>query len=509
MSQLVYRTLTLCLVALLCPLARAQAVPEASKFADQPAAIVPMTGQIDDSTTEQLIRRFDKAKSLGAKVIVVAIDSPGGQVPASMDISRFLKRQTDVHTIAWVKDKAYSGASMVAVACNAIYMAPGSVIGDCAPIIFDNSGGLASMAATERAKQESPIVDEFIDSAHRNGYSPVLLTAMVTLRKPVFVIQNEQGKLRVVDKAEYKELTSGEDAEWKLADGFENVNRPHDLVTLRAKQAEELGLSKGQADSPQSLLSGLRDPVVADLSPTTGDQIISFFNNPFVRMILLTIFLQSLYITLTAPGHGAAEATALVTLALLIGVPLLTGYAQWWEVAVIFGGLALCAFEILVFPGHFVSLILGSIMLVVGLVMTFVPLGLPGWVPSSSVVWHGVQNGLLVIVGALFGWMLLAIWLRRYLKTIPYFNRLILTATTGNVAAAPLPGDKPRQEAWPFIGTIGIAATDLRPGGSAQFPYADTTRNSQVVSSSGYIPQGAKVFVEEIQGSSVRVRAVE
>ena len=37
-----------------------------------------------------------------------------------MEISRYLKRQSDVHTIAFVKEKAYSGAAMVAVACDEI-----------------------------------------------------------------------------------------------------------------------------------------------------------------------------------------------------------------------------------------------------------------------------------------------------------------------------------------------------------------------------------------------------
>jgi hypothetical protein len=49
---------------------------------------------------------------------------------------------------------------------------------------------------------------------------------------------------------------------------------------------------------------------------------------------------------------------------LLIGIPLLTGYASWLEVAMIFIGLALLAFEIFIFPGHFVSGIVGLVMMV-------------------------------------------------------------------------------------------------------------------------------------------------
>jgi membrane-bound serine protease (ClpP class) len=507
MNKLHVSLLAILTALVLSPRLHAESKPAVPSGPGQPAAVVSLVGEIDDYSRDDLIKRIEKAKAAGAKVIIVSIDSPGGMVTSSMEISRYLKRQADVHTIAFVKEKAYSGAAMVAVACDEIWMAPDSPLGDCAPIVFNNTGGLEALPDTERAKQESPVVDEFLDSARRNGYSPLLLSSMVSLKNPVVVVQNESGELRVVPEAEFNKGDMAKDG-WKLATGYENVDGAGKLVTVYPSQAIALGLAKGEAPSAQSLASTLGDPLVADLTPSVGEKLVHFLGNPFVRMILLTIFLQALYIALHAPGHGAAEAVAIVSLGLLIGIPLLTGYATWWEVGAIFLGLALCAFEIFVFPGHFVSLILGSLLVVFGLVMTFVPMGLPGWLPSAAAAWHGIQNGLLVIVGALTCWFLLTMWLRRYLPSIPYFNKLILTATTGNTATKTLPGDRRPTDVWPFIGTVGIAATDLRPGGSVAFPYADATRTSAVVSASGYLPQGTKVVVEEIQGSSVRVRAV-
>jgi membrane-bound serine protease (ClpP class) len=477
--------------------------------AAQSAAIVPLTGEIDDYSKQDFIHRFDQAKALGAKVIIVDIDSPGGLVPSSMELSRYLKRQDGIRTVAFVKEKAYSGAAMVAVACKEIWMAPNSPLGDCAPIIFNHDGSLKSLGDTERAKEEGPVVDEFLDSARRNGYDPLLLSAMVSLRNSIFVVTNDKGTLRVVNQTDYDALTK--EGTWKLAPNFENVDGSGKLVTVYPKEAIALGLARGEAFSAHDVAAKRGDPIVADLTPGAGEKLIEFLNHPFVRMILLTVFLQSLYIVLHAPGHGAAEAVATVSLGLLLGVPLLTGYAQWWEVAVIFGGLALCAFEIFVFPGHFVSLILGTLMVVFGLVMTFTgkePTGLPGWLPSLQSTWHGVQNGLLAVLGAMICWFFLSMWLRRYLPRIPYFNKLILTATTGNIAELARPGERSTIEPWPFVGTVGIAKTDLRPGGSVEFPYADSSRPTAVVSASGFVNRGSKVVVEEIQGSSVRVRVV-
>ncbi len=225
------------------------------------------------------------------------------------------------------------------------------------------------------------------------------------------------------------------------------------------------------------------------------------------------IFLQSLYIVLHAPGHGAAEAVAVVAFTVLVGVPLLTGYAQWWEILVVLIGLARCAFEVLVFPGHGVSLAVGALMVIFGLVMTFagpVP-GQPSFLPATQAGWHGVERGLAAVSSALVCSVILSVWMRKYLPKMPYFNRLILTATSGT-ALCQTPSAQKNESAldtWPFVGTVGIATSGLRPGGSARFPYGDDSRVASVQSASGYIEPGGKLVVQEIQGNRIVVRAIK
>ena len=507
MNAVRFSILSVILAVVVGPVRAIKAEEISSAASNEAVAIVPLRGQIDDYSRNDFFRRFERAKSMGARVVIVSIDSPGGLVTPSMEISRFLKREDGVRTVAFVTDKAYSGASLVALACQEIWMAPSSVIGDCAPIIFNTEGQLQPLPTAERAKQESPILAEFYDSAKRNGYNPLVAAAMVDVGRSVYLLQNQAGQFKAVDEAEYGKL-KGTDG-WNDAPGFRvPIDGPTSLLTVNPDEAKALGLSKGTVSSVQTLVAKIGGHVVADLTPGLSEAFVEFLNNPFVRMILLTIFLQSLYIALHAPGHGAAEAVAVVSLAALVGVPLLTGYAQWWEVAVIFIGLGLCAFEIFVFPGHLVSLIVGSVMVVAGLVLTFAgkePSGMPGWLPSLQQTWHGIQNGLMAVVGGFFLTVLLSLWVRRFLPSIPYFSRFILTATTGNTADV-----KPSQsqDAWPFVGSVGIAMTDLKPGGSVEFPYADASRATAVVSSSGYVPAGTKVAVEQVQGNFVRVRAI-
>jgi membrane-bound serine protease (ClpP class) len=176
-------------------------------------------------------------------------------------------------------------------------------------------------------------------------------------------------------------------------------------------------------------------------------------------------------------------------------------------------GLVLLALEIFVIPGFGVAGIAGIVLVLGGMVMTFVgnTPGLPGiW--RLPQMWNGVQNGLLAVVVSFAVSGVLALWIRKYLPKLPYLNRLVLqgpvpatagASDAGNGVAPPIAND-----AWPFVGTVGRAVSDLKPGGSAEFPFGDDRRITAVISDSGYVVAGAKLVVRDVQGNRVVVRAV-
>src|SRR5690606_31223944 len=98
-------------------------------------------------------------------------------------------------------------------------------------------------------------------------------------------------------------------------------------------------------------------------------------------------------------------------------------------------------------------------------------------------------------------------WLRTYLQTLPYFKGLILAPVTNEedvvVAEPPVTTPSGEEDRWPFVGTIGLAVSDLKPGGSARFPYADDSRVTSVVSIDGYVPAGSRLLVHEVHGNNV------
>jgi membrane-bound serine protease (ClpP class) len=475
------------------------------------AAVVVLRGQIDDFERDALFKRFREARATGAQTIILQIDTYGGLVTAGLDISRFIKQQTGVRTIAYVHDKAISAGAMIALACDEIVMVPSATLGDCAPIAYRSDGSLESMPPAERAKAESPILADFRDSAVRNGYDVLLAESMVAVDRVVHYVQDSGGaNKRFVDDAMYKKLI---DEGWTAVPGVQDpVDPPNQLLTVSSREAEKVGLSKGTFASVGDLAAARNLSVVTRLEPGVGEQLVEMLANPIARLLFIVIFVVSLKIALSTPGHGAPEAIALLSLGLLIGMPMLTGYAAWWEIVLIFAGLALLAFEIFVFPGHFVSAIAGVAMILVGLVATFVGSeprapGVPGspLMPNMAITIDAIQRGLLIVTVGLICSLLLWVWLNRFLPKIPYFNRIVLAPPGGDPT---LMGALGADLTWPLVGAAGKAVTELKPGGSAEFldSTINDTRVISVVSDSGYVRPGSDVMVTESRGNRVVVR---
>jgi membrane-bound serine protease (ClpP class) len=474
--------------------------------ANSQAAVIVIDGVIDNYTRDTLFRRFRAARAAGADTIIIQLNTPGGLVSPALDMSSFLRGQDDVRTIAFIERRALSAGIMIGLACDELYMSPGSLIGDSAPIAISPSGGMETLGQTERAKAESPILADFYASAVKNGYDPLLTSAMVALGRVVHYVEDASGSRKFVDRADYEKLTK--DGAWKPVPGVPNpVDGGDTLLTVDSSLAEKIGLSKGTFASPQSLASSRNLTITTIYAPTAGDKLLAWLGSGVVRMILIVVLLQALYFALGHPGHGWPEAITVIALGLLIGVPMLTGYAGWIEALAILIGLALLALEIFVLPGFGAAGVAGILLIFGGLIMTFVGAepNLPGWMPSVRNTWTNVQRGVMFVTAAMAISMILWIWLSRYLPKMPYFNRIILTTVAGDVPA--VDPDRP-VETGPAVGDAGVAITDLKPGGSVKFmteSYPDG-RVAAVVSDSGYVRSGTNVIVREVAGNRVVVR---
>ncbi|HEV8293495.1 MAG TPA: hypothetical protein VGP94_16280, partial [Tepidisphaeraceae bacterium] len=313
---------------------------------------------------------------------------------------------------------------------------------------------------------------------------------------------------------EYKKLTA--DGAWKAVPGIpQPVDGPNTLLTVSSKDALLLGLAKQEVSSVQGLANLRNLNIIATLDTGVGETIIDVLNSGVARFVLLSIFLTCLYAALHAPGHGIAEVLAVLCLATLVGIPLLTGYAQWWEIIAILIGIGLLALEVFVIPGFGVTGFLGISLIFIGFIMTFVapePGRSPVSIPKLNMSWQGLQQGLAVTLAGLACSILLCMWLRRYLPKLPYFKGLILNTSVGSTASAmvgSLTNIDP-MSVGPAIGSKGKAVTDLKPGGSAEF--VDAAGGSHivaVVSDAGFVTRGTPLVVREAAGNRIVVRPSE
>jgi membrane-bound serine protease (ClpP class) len=479
------------------------------------AAIIVLDSAIDESARRGLENRFAQARELGVSTVVLRLSTYGGLVTSGLEISQFLKRQDDLRIICYVDGKAISAGAMIAVACDQIVMAPNAQIGDSGVIAMGPGGGLTELGQTERAKFESPVIEDFRDSARENGYPEVLLEAMVNVGRTVYWVQNTQtGERRFVDEKGYGELTGGgvfgnSAAAWKAVEGVRSpIDAADSLLMLSTDLAVQLGLAREQATSIENFTASRGLSVVAVLKADAGERLISLLSGEMVRALLMTVFMLALYAAFHTPGTGAPEVIAVVALGMLLGVPALTGYAQWYEIMAIILGIVLLALELFVIPGFGVSGISGILLVLAGLTMTFVPpIVLPNGPQRLYVDWVAVRNGFLYVTGGLAASLLLWVWLSRSLPHLPYANRLILSTVAGGPVSATGAADTIPAPEIPVIGEIGEALTDLRPGGRARFE--GTSRISDVVSDSGFVQAGARVVVREVAGRHVVVRPVQ
>lgn len=491
------------------------------------AAIITLKGEIDYITAESIKRRVQEAGKAGASLIVLEIDSPGGLLDATLDITKFIKNWNATPNqppiVAWINPKAYSGGAIIALAAAQRVMAPSAAMGDAAPIMVVGDHA-AAVPEDLLAKARSPLLEDLEDSAKRNNFPVLLGFAMVVPEIVVWKIQDKQtGDIRFVDEGEKDRLLKimlerpdaapNQPAEprWAIVDAdptdgdLDPVDGPNQLLTVGTDMAMQMNLAQAMVASEDQLRAVMN---IRGLSVLRYDE--SFFESAtrwltqwWVRGLLFVGMLVLIYIELSHPGISVAGIGALICLILLVGAPWMTGLAQIWEILLIVLGLGLIVTDLILGGGLGLLAIPGFLLLAVGLVATFIPADAGGgFFPSTAAAYTGLQTGVSVLVFGSALSVLIFFGLARYLYMTPGFNRLQLAPSVGPPPrgiedAAQRPSDEVI-----YPGSIGIVESDLRPAGKARFD----THLLDVVSQGEFIAAGTTVEVLESTGMRVVVR---
>jgi membrane-bound serine protease (ClpP class) len=142
-------------------------------------AVITIHEPIDRITAYSVKRRMDMAIKGGAQAIVFDIDTPGGEVPAVLEICSAIKASSVPNTVAWVNPQAYSGGAIIALACREIVMADEAKMGDALPIQISPGGIEVATQGELRKKQVPPVLAEVVDSARTRGWDEFVVQAIV------------------------------------------------------------------------------------------------------------------------------------------------------------------------------------------------------------------------------------------------------------------------------------------------------------------------------------------
>lgn len=199
---------------------------------------------------------FEKAvKDAAAKgplFILIDIDSPGGRVDLAMRMCSAIIKATNCDTYAYVTGGdhggAYSAAAAVSLACDKIYMAPGTVIGAATLISRDRTGKPVdirqSLGQNVGEKMSSAWRNYLAALAEDNNRPAVLVRAMEN--KDIEAIEvNDNGK-RLFIEAVNKKPDQQVVKTW---------SKKGSLLTLTAEEAVDCGIADKVYNNRQDLLA--------------------------------------------------------------------------------------------------------------------------------------------------------------------------------------------------------------------------------------------------------------
>lgn len=455
----------------------------------EPAVVIRASGVIDALFREYLFRHLDVAKSRGAKLIILEIDSPGGTIYDSLLVA---KRMLDIdwaHTVAYVPDQALSGAAFLSLGCDEIIMAPTARLGDAGPVIQ----GEDALFRHAPEKLVSDLAVQVRSLAAAKGRPPALCEAMVNKGLEVFEVTNHKtGQKTFMSEPELRAAQDRQD--WEQGKLIFESRKDHffectgdravvlELASATAKDFAALKETLGITSNPQVL------------EYTWVDTLAFILNLWPVTVLMLLMALIFLYLELHAPGIGVFGILSGLCFAAFFWSRFLGGTADWLEVTLFAGGVLCVAIELFVSTGTLVAGVSGFLMILASLVMA----GQENWIPASQHEVRSLMNNLAAVAGSGVVFVIVAAFLSQRLRSMPVFNRLLLEPPDSASSAAAIVA--PTGPAL-IVGSQGVATTALRPIGRARFG----DQSCEVTADGSIIDPGRRIKVVEISGGRILV----
>lgn len=310
------KSIVLMLALLVCGVAAAQRV-----------FVVPVETEIDLNAFHHFRQAIKEAENNDTDLLLVKLNTYGGALDAADSIRTALLR-CPVPTVAFVDVNAASAGALIALACDSVFMAPGSSMGSATVV---NGAG-------------EPMPQKY------QSYMSTIMRATA-----------EHHGRRI----------DGDSTVWRrdpeLAASMVN---PEVSVSLTPEQAVECGYADGIATDIHEVLTelGMPDAEVSYYQSTLTDDILGFLSSAAVRAVLIMLILGGIYMEMHTPGLGFAAAVATVAAVLYFLPMVVAGSIPGFVLVCFILGVVLIALEIFVVPGFGITGISGIILIAASIV---------------------------------------------------------------------------------------------------------------------------------------------
>ena len=487
------------------------------------AWLIPIHGDIEPSTAVFVRREARRALSLGANYLIFEIDTFGGRVDATLQITSFITSVRDARTIAWITPSetsigiSWSAGALIAFACDDIFMAPGTSIGAAAPVLAGPEGATAAGEKTVAA-----VRSQMTALAERNGHPVGIGLAMVDFDVELWeVLVN--GETRALTSDELLRMEREVSGGVPLVERVGMISERGKLLSLSAGEAYQFGLVREVLENRESLLAVIgAGGELTESVPSAADSIVSFLTSGPVQGILILLGLVLIFLELQSPGFGIPGIGGVMAFLIVFGSSALLGRVDSLEIILFIVGLGLLAVEIFVLPGFGVVGVSGVVLIGLSLVLSMQDFV----VPQVDWEWQVLGRNALVVfvsfVASVIGIVVIALAGPK----VRMFDRIMLKAAITGTAGGPDP-DSPAMRAYEasrpagtsyfahsgmatedeevflaLVGKNGMTDSVLRPAGRA----AIDGRIYTVEADGEFIEEGSSITVTRVRGNRIIVR---
>ncbi|WP_436517238.1 NfeD family protein [Ekhidna sp. To15] len=408
---------------------------------------------IDPRTNRYSELGLEKAQELDVDYVILELDTYGGALNDADDIrTRILNFDRPIYT--FINKDAASAGALISIACDSIYMAPGSSIGAATVVTQDGAAAPDKYQSYMRSIMRS--------TAEAKGRNPRMAEAMVDQDIDLDSIATE-GK----------------------------------ILTLSTSEAIKYGFCEAEVNSIADIMkrSGVDDYEIEVFDLGATEKIISLFLNPFVSGILILIIVGGIYFELQTPGVGFPILASLIAIILYFVPNYLNGLAENWEILMFVVGIILIALEVFVIPGFGVAGVLGLICTIGSLILVMLNNDMFDF---SFVGGDQIFISFATVIAGMFGAIIVMFFGGARLLNSNVFKRVALQ----DVQDADQGYTSTFYKEKSMIGLKGKTFTRLRPSGKIEVDgviYDAFTRGN-------FIDEGVDIEIISDEGTSLKVK---